>query len=190
MFKLLTPTPELWLQSVCSNYVTLLNDHAHCEQKASAMAISLLNTFPEKTELADVLPDLAIEELTHFSMVLKVMKKRQIPFTKPEPSLYAKGLKNLARHPRENYYLDILLISAIIEARSCEKFDLLRKGCDDEEIRNLYNSLFESEARHYTLYLSLAMKSFERSIVLDRLNELLEKEAEIVAGLPITGKMF
>lgn len=190
MFKLLFSTSDAWLQTVCSDLSSLLNDHANCEQKASAMAISLLNTFPEKTELSEVLPDLAIEELTHFSMVIKLMRKRKIPFTKPEPSLYAKSMKKLARNPRQDYFLDMLLISAIIEARSCEKFDLLRKGCQDEEIRALYDSLFESEARHYTLYLSLALQSIEKPIVFCRLDALLEKEAEILSGLPITARMF
>lgn len=190
MLNLLFSTPESWLETVCSDFNSLLNDHANCEQKASAMAISLINSFPEKPELTEILPDLAMEELIHFSMVLKLMKKRNIPFSKPEPSTYAKSLKKFARNSRQDYYIDMLLISALNEARSCERFDLLRKGCPDEEIRLFYDSLFESEARHYTLYLNLALKSADRLIVFSRLDELLQKEAELVKALPITSKMF
>lgn len=185
LLHLKSTTPPEWLALVRNEESKLLLDHAHAEQKAAAMAISLLNSFPDKPGLAETLPALALEEMDHFNQVMTLIIKRGYPFAKPEKDLYAGSLKKLIRNPRDSYFMDLLLVSAIIEARSCERFDILRREYPDEELRQFYQSLFPVEARHYSLFIGLALKSFSKELVFSRLDDLLTEESKILQALPV-----
>lgn len=150
-------TPESWLLFAAKNIPLLLLDHAHCERKAAATAIHLISKYPEKKELVEIMSPLAREELLHFEKVIQLMKKRHISFGPLQPSDYASRLHRqvVSRNGNERAK-DQLIIGAIIEARSCERFHALIPYLQDSELEKFYNSLIKSEARHFENYLKLA----------------------------------
>ncbi|CDZ78281.1 tRNA-(MS[2]IO[6]A)-hydroxylase (MiaE) [Legionella massiliensis] len=150
-------TPEPWLAAAVTNIPTLLIDHAHCERKAAATAINFISKYPEKTELVDVMSPLAREELLHFEKVKDLMRSQNISFGPLQPSDYAQKLHSLV--PRNNgkeRLRDQLIIGAIIEARSCERFNAIIPRLADSQLSKFYASLVKSEARHFQDYLHLA----------------------------------
>lgn len=151
------PTPEPWLATAVTNIPTLLIDHAHCERKAAATAINFISKYPEKAELVEVMSPLAREELLHFEKVKDLMHSRNICFGPLQPSDYAQKLHSLV--PRNNgkeRLRDQLIIGAIIEARSCERFNAIIPRLADSQLGKFYASLVKSEARHFQDYLRLA----------------------------------
>ena len=148
------------------------------------MAISLLNRYPDKRELVQAMAELAEEEMSHFRMVLAKMYERGYEFEADPGDGYAQQLHLHIRKQEPNRLLDTLIVCSLIEARSCERFQLLSKSVDDEELRLFYRSLLESEARHRSVFLSLARLYFPNEVVSKRLDELEEAEAAIVTGLP------
>lgn len=152
-------TPELWLQHAAANIPTLLLDHAHCERKAAATAINFMSKYPEKQELISVMSPLAREELLHFEKVINLMKKRGLEFAPLQPSDYATILhKQITKKDGAERLCDQLIIGAIIEARSCERFNAIIPFIEDPELAKFYGSLVKSEARHFEDYLALAKK--------------------------------
>ncbi len=152
-----TPTPTAWVDVAMMNLTTLLVDHAHCERKAAATAINFISKYPEKQELVAVMSPLAREELLHFEKVVNLLKARHIKFGPLHPSNYAQQMHRLV--PKENSrerLRDQLIIGALIEARSCERFNALIPRLEDEELSKFYSSLVKSEARHFQDYLHLA----------------------------------
>ncbi len=183
MLGLHTPTSPEWLQAAQLDAASVLTDHAHCEKKAATMAISLLNRYPEKSELVERMAELAEEEMGHFQMVLRKMTERGIPFTRDPGDRYAQQLHEHVRKREPERLLDLLIVASLIEARSCERFKLLSESVPDHDLRQFYRSLLESEARHRTTFLSLARLYFDPTLVATRLDELEDAEASIVAGL-------
>ncbi|MGC1182862.1 tRNA-(ms[2]io[6]A)-hydroxylase [Legionella sp.] len=150
-------TPQRWLNHAVTQLPLLLIDHAHCERKAAATAINFISKYPEKKELVDVMSPLAREELLHFEKVIRMMSKRGIEYRPLHPSGYAAQLHKLVtRQDGIARLCDQLIIGAIIEARSCERFQAIIPYLEDIELAKFYSSLVKSEARHFEDYLYLA----------------------------------
>lgn len=151
------PTPKAWIDAALENIPLLLIDHAHCERKAAATAINMISKYPEKTELVKVMSPLAREELLHFEKVLDLMTERGIKLCPLPPTGYAQLMhKEVTSRNVDERLKDQLLIGAIIEARSCERFHALIPHLPDPQLAKFYNSLVRSEARHFEDYLGLA----------------------------------
>lgn len=151
------PTPKEWLLAARINLPILLIDHAHCERKAAAMAISLISKYPEKSALLELMSPLAREELLHFEKVLLLLRSRQIKYRSLPSGHYAQQLHQLVVKKNTDERLrDKLLVGAIIEARSCERFQALAPYLEDRRLANFYASLAKAEVRHFENYLHLA----------------------------------
>jgi tRNA-(ms[2]io[6]A)-hydroxylase len=183
MLGLHNTTSEQWIEAANRDPASILVDHAHCEKKAATMAISLLNRYPEKSELVEQMAELAEEEMGHFRLVLKEMSARGIALTRDTGDRYAQQLHANIRTQEPFRLLDSLIVSSLIEARSCERFQLLSRSVEDGGLRAFYRSLLESEARHRTVFLALARLYFPHTEVTKRLDELEDAEASIVQGL-------
>lgn len=181
MLTLKTDSSERWLQQVRENLPEILIDHAHCEKKAAGCAMNLIFAYVENYELCQEMVEIVNEELDHFQRVLDLLARRGIRFKRQIPSTYGRRLNDLVRKDEPQRGIDRLLVAGLIEARSCERFDLLRKHVDDAELSDFYHELFESEARHYTAYVRLAKMFGSEDVVLARLDELAGLEAEIIA---------
>ena len=153
------------------------------------MAISLINRYPNKRELVHAMAELAQEEMGHFQQVLQKMDERGYALTYDAGDRYVQQLHELIRKQEPERLLDTLLVSSLVEARSCERFQLLSESAKDADLRSFYRSLLESEARHRTEFLQLARKYFERSVVDERLKVLSSREAQIVLQLQNTATM-
>ncbi len=151
-------TPATWIENALANQELLLIDHAHCEKKAASTALSLMYRYVDNTNLLNKMSRLAREELRHFEQVLAIMVKRGVAYTHLTPSRYAAGLRELVRKDDPGRLVDVLIVGAIIEARSCERFAALAPHLD-EKLAEFYNSLLKSEARHYQDYLTLAVQA-------------------------------
>ncbi|MCR9117888.1 MAG: tRNA-(ms[2]io[6]A)-hydroxylase [bacterium] len=185
MLNLKCETPQRWLDQVADHLDEILIDHAHCEKKAAGCAMSLLVSYIEHDELCREMTTIVNEELEHFQMVKDILADRGIPFRRLKPGDYGKNLTALTRPNEPDRAVDRLLIAGLIEARSCERFDLLRQHAPDAELADFYGSLFESEARHHTVYVKLAKTFADPKLVQRRLEELATEEAGIVlAGDP------
>jgi tRNA-(ms[2]io[6]A)-hydroxylase len=180
MLSLQSETGERWLRQVDAHLDEILIDHAHCERKAAATAMQLLTAYVEDEDLCREMTVIVNEELEHFQMVIDLLKKRAIAFRRQKPSNYGKQLHELVRKHEPARAVDRLLIAGLIEARSCERFDKLRKHVKDGELAGFYDGLFESEARHHSVYVRLARKYGDEAAVRDRLAELAAAEAEII----------
>lgn len=183
MLGLQCSTSEEWIEAVNRDPASVLRDHAHCEKKAATMAISLLNRYPERSDLVRAMAELAQEEMGHFRLVVDKMTERGISLTADPGDRYAQQLHENIRRSEPYRLLDTLLVSSLIEARSCERFSLLSKSVRDEALRQFYRSLLESEARHRTEFLSLARKYFPHDEVARRLDELEAAEAKIILNM-------
>lgn len=173
-------TPEPWLAAALAQPDVLLIDHANCEKKAAATALNLLFRYPQHGTLIHRLSRLAREELRHFEQVVAIMKKRGIDYRPLGSARYAAGLRALAHTHEPARLVDILIIGAFIEARSCERFAALAPRLD-AELGRFYASLLQSEARHYQHYLDLARRHAEGDIG-PRLALFRAREAELISS--------
>lgn len=149
-------TPDRWIENALANPDIMLIDHAHCEKKAASTALSLMYRYVDNTDLLNKMSRLAREELRHFEQVLAIMNKRGVVYGHLTPARYAAGLRAEMRSEDPGRLVDVLVVGAIIEARSCERFAALAPSLD-AELAEFYNSLLKSEARHYRDYLTLAV---------------------------------
>ena len=182
MLNLHTPTPERWLKQVENHLDLLLIDHAHCEKKAAGVAMNLLFSYVEHAELTRAMTEIVQEELDHFHQVWAIIDRRSIRFYKLSPSSYGAKLHDLVSKQEPQRAVDRLLVAGLIEARSCERFGLLRDRLADRELADFYGSLFESEARHHSTYVQLAKEFQPEEAVRQRLAELAEAEGKIIAA--------
>jgi len=176
-------TPEAWVAAASQpgNLPLLLVDHANCEKKAASTALNLMYRYVEHSALLHKLSRLAREELRHFEQVLAIIEARGITYPQLPAARYASGLRELVAREEPLRLVDTLLVGAIIEARSCERFAALL-GVVDEELSRFYASLLRSEARHFEDYLTLA-KELGPGVDIDaRLQPLLAREAQLVEG--------
>lgn len=183
-WKLHYQTPEEWTVPVLADFDSFLLDHAAAEKKASGMAVSMLSHYPDKVELVAAMADLAIEEMTHYREVVKIIHKRGKITGKDEKDPYVVDFRKALRNGRDEYFLDRLLIGGVIEARGAERFGLVAKALQPGMLKTFYTSITRSEHRHQDLMVDLALKYFDQATVASRLNELLDIEADIVARLP------
>jgi len=181
---LLVPTPDEWLDQAPAHRDTLLIDHANCEKKAAGTALSLLYRYVDRPELLDKLSRLAREELLHFEQVMKHMRRLGVSYEHVSPSSYAAGMRaGVATH--EPWRLvDTLIVGAVVEARSCERFYRLTRVFDDE-LGEFYGRLLASEARHFQDYLTLAKRYAQAAGVNsidDRVQRVLALDAQLVTA--------
>jgi tRNA-(ms[2]io[6]A)-hydroxylase len=183
--KLQSVTDAAWLPLALANFDVVLVDHAHCEKKAAANALSLLQAYPEIPGLPAMMARLAREESAHLARVLSVMETRGLRLSHDKGDPYARGLQKLLRNPPHERRLDRLLIAAIIEARSHERLQLLADGLDDADLKRMYAELAQSEDGHQELFVRLAEQVADASVGAARLEVLLAAEALLVAELPV-----
>lgn len=176
---LLCRTPEAWIEQALQHPDILLIDHANCEKKAASTALNLMYRYVENFDLLNKMSRLAREELRHFEQVLAIMQRRKIPYRHVTASRYAAELRKHVRSADPEKLIDTLIVGAIIEARSCERFASLAPHLDDE-LQKFYESLLKSEARHFQDYLSLAKKAAGNQSIDERVRFFLELERELV----------
>jgi tRNA-(ms[2]io[6]A)-hydroxylase len=174
-------TPRAWVEAAVQDLPTLLVDHANCEKKAASTALSLIFTYADDLQLTDRLSRLAREELRHFEQVERLMKRLDVPHQRLKPGRYAGELRKLVRTHEPKRKLDLMIVHALIEARSCERFRLLAKHLP-EAVRELYQQLERSEARHFEIYLEFAEREFEAEEIAARLALIAAREAELATA--------
>lgn len=185
MLGLKLPTDPRWVNIVEKNIEDILTDHAFCEQKAASTAISLIVSFPEYTELVQEMTELVNEEMSHFKMVHDLIIERGFSLGRDRKDDYV--LQLLKFFPkggsRTTQLVHRLLLAALIEARSCERFRLLSEELEDKKLSKFYKKLMISEANHYTMFLGFARQYGDRKVVDEKWQSLLEFEAEIMKNL-------
>lgn len=189
MLRLQLPTDPRWVDVAKMSLADILVDHAYCEQKAASSCISLIVKFPELEKLVDTLTPVVAEEWEHFARVMDQLKKRGIPFGHPRKDEYVVQLQQFVRKggSRMQQLTEYLLMNALIEARSCERFKLLWQNLEDEELKSFYYELMVSEAGHYVNFIDLAKTYFPKDKVEVRWQEWLAHEVEVLNNLEIRG---
>jgi tRNA-(ms[2]io[6]A)-hydroxylase len=182
-------TDPRWVDLASISLEDILTDHAYCEQKAANSCISLIQKYNDKDELVNQLSPVVTEEWGHFRLVLAELRKRNLTLGRQRKDEYVNELfifQKKGGSPHERL-LDQLLTMALIEARSCERFKRLSEGLEDEYLRNFYRRFMESEAGHYTLFITLAELYLPKQIVRTRWKEWLTYESEIMKNLAVRG---
>lgn len=193
MLGLQLPTDPRWANLAAKQIDEILTDHAYCEQKAASTCISLIQSFPELNRLVNELAPVVTEEWGHFRLVLKQLQKRGLSLGRQRKDDYVHALiafvKRTKGQSREEVLLDKLLMAALIEARSCERFKLLWHYFEDkdEELSAFYKDLMIAEANHYTMFLNLAKEYIAEDTVNKRWNEWLDYEAEVLREFELRG---
>ncbi len=188
--KLLAATPTGWLEAVLADFDAFLLDHAACERKASATAMGMVAHYPDRTELVRACLALAREELEHFERVWELAAARGLTLPPDTRNPYVERLAREYRKGSDAYFLDRLLVTAIVEARGCERFGLVAAALPEGALRDFYRELARSEVRHHETYLDLARRYFGPEVVRARLAELLAVEARVVGELPVRAAMY
>jgi tRNA-(ms[2]io[6]A)-hydroxylase len=183
------PTDPRWVDLAGITLEEILTDHAYCEQKAATSCISLIQRYPEKEKLVKELAPVVTEEWGHFRQVLAELSKRNLRLGRQRKDIYVNRLIEfqVKGGSPEEVLLDRLLIFALIEARSCERFKRLSEGLDDEYLRNFYRRFMESEAGHYHLFLDLAETYIEKNKVRKRWKEWLDYEEGVMNAIEVRG---
>jgi len=189
MLGLQLPTDPRWVNLAEMDLEEILTDHAYCEQKAATACISLIQQYPEKEELVRELAPIVTEEWGHFRLVLSELEKRQLQLGRQRKDEYVNALLNFQKKggSREDRLLEKLLVCALIEARSCERFRLLSLHIGEEDLRAFYHRFMVSEAGHYRLFIDLAKLYSDEEKVRKRWKEYLEYEAEVMEKLELRG---
>lgn len=182
MLSLQSATNPEWVARAAERLDELLIDHAHCEKKAAGVAMNLIFSYVEHVDFVAPLGEIVSEELLHFRQVLDVLAARGIRFRRQQPSSYGARLNELVRKTEPQRVIDRCLVAALIEARSCERFAVLRDHVADAELSAFYGSLFESEARHHATYVRFARQFGSEEEVSRRLEELAAEESRIIAA--------
>lgn len=186
MFDLRLSTPKTWLDAVFADFDRFMLDHALCERKASAMGMSLVAKYPDRSLIVDDLIAFAREELEHFHIMYRLISERGLILPDDEKDEYVNELRKLMQGRREDdLFLDRLLIPGIVEARGCERLHLVSEALPIGSLKDAYLEVTRAEARHHALFFRLAKRYFPDAIVERRAAMLLDAEAEIVARLPI-----
>lgn len=181
-----TPSSPEWVAAVMNDFDAFLQDHADCERKASATAMSLVAKYPDRTEIIPELIETAVEELEHFQQVYALMESRGIGLAHSIPEdPYIKALIRQMHSGIQERFLDRLLIASVVETRGAERFRLIAEALEDEAMKRFYKMLWTSEAKHGHIYVKMALHYFPKDKVYERLEWWLDREAEIVDGLEI-----
>ena len=175
-------TPETWIEAAISALPILMIDHANCEKKAAATALSLMHRYTDNTALLNKMSRLAREELRHFEQVIKLMTRRGIAYEPVSASRYAQSLRDGMRKKEPDKLIDTLIVGALIEARSCERFAALAPHVDTE-LSDFYASLLKSESRHFADYISLAKTVGSSATVEERLKHFCARERTLIESV-------
>jgi tRNA 2-(methylsulfanyl)-N6-isopentenyladenosine37 hydroxylase len=189
MLGLKLPTDPRWINLAEKSLEEILTDHAYCEQKAASTCIALIQSYPDRHYMVDRIAPVVSEEWTHFRMVLDELKKRNLSLGYQRKDDYVNKLSDFCvkgGHP-DDRFLDKMLMAALIEARSCERFRLLSEGISDEGLRHFYRKLMVAEAQHYTMFLDIAAQYIDKEKVKRRWNEWLSFEAGIMTEMELRG---
>jgi tRNA 2-(methylsulfanyl)-N6-isopentenyladenosine37 hydroxylase len=183
------PTDPRWVNLAEKSLAEILTDHAYCEQKAATTCISLIQRYNEKEKLVSELAPIVTEEWGHFRLVLAELQKRKLKLGRQRRDEYVNFLNEFCQKggDEEGRLLDQLLMMAMIEARSCERFKRLSEGLNDEYLKKFYRRFMESEAGHYTLFIDLAETYIDKEKVRKRWKQWLEHEKEIMKKLEVRG---
>ena len=189
MLGLKLPTDPRWVNLAEKSIAEILTDHAYCEQKATSTGISLIQNYPDFGKIVDEITPIVTEEWGHFKMVLDQLKKRGLTLGLQRKDEYVNKLAKFIKTggARKDSLSDKLLFSAMIEARSCERFKLLSQHIDDEDLRSFYRNLMVSEAGHYRLFLDLACEIGGKEKMMARWQEWLDFEGELIQSLEVRG---
>lgn len=180
------PSPDTWLKAVMDDFDSFLQDHADCERKASAMALSFVAKYPDRKEIIPELIDTALEELEHFKLVYQIMETRGLGLPeRMSEDPYIKELLLHCHHGLHQRFLDRLLIASVAETRGAERFRLVSEHLEDAPLKAFYKMLWTSEAKHGHIYVKMALNYFEQKEVYERLNYWTNVEAEVVKNLSI-----
>ena len=183
-------TTQEWVDCVMNNFDSFLQDHADCERKASAMAMSFVAKCPDKVDIIPELIETALEEMEHFRDVYQVMESRGILLNHEiEQDIYIKQLINACRSGRDDRLMDRMLIASIVECRGAERFRLVAEAIEDPELKQFYKRLWTSEAKHGNIFVKMALGYWDEAIVMKRLDELNHIEGEICKNLEITPRV-
>ena len=182
MLHLASQTAADWFDRVADCLDLVLIDHAHLEKRAASTALSMIFRYTSRTDLTRELARVVREEMEHFELMLDVLEQRGIEFRQLDPAPYARELVGHVRKQEPETLLDKLLVAALIEARSCERFRILATRLPDDDLRTLYDGLATQEAHHHMLYTRLARTYFDPADVSARLDELARLEALAVEG--------
>lgn len=189
MLGLQLPTDPRWVNIAQMNIEDILVDHAYCEQKAATSCISLIVQYPEKKELVDMMTPVVAEEWSHFERVIEQLNKRGMKLGRQRKDHYVIKLQKILKKggSRDQQLVEKLLMNALIEARSCERFKMLHQNIEDEELQKFYYELMVSEAGHYRNFLNLAKDYLGDEYVLKRWKQILLEEAKIIESLELRG---
>ncbi len=177
---------KAWIETVLHDFDAFLKDHADCERKASSMAMSFVAKYPDRTEIIPELIHTGIEELEHFRLVYKIMQQRGLTLNHSiGEDLYVKQLLKHCHSDREKRFRDRLIIASIVENRGFERFKMVSEHLDDPELAEFYHMIYVSEAKHGNIFVEMACRYFDETEVLERWEELAEKEADILQNLPL-----
>jgi tRNA-(ms[2]io[6]A)-hydroxylase len=189
MLGLQLPTDPRWVNLAEMDLEEILTDHAYCEQKATTSCISLIQQYPDRTELVKELAPIVTEEWGHFRMVLKELEKRNLQLGQQRKDEYVNALLKFQKKggSREDRLLEKLLVFALIEARSCERFRLLSLHINDDYLKEFYHKFMVSEAGHYRLFIDLAKIYSPEEQVKERWQAYLAYEAKVMKELELRG---
>lgn len=189
MLGLKLPTDPRWADLAGKSIAEILTDHAYCEQKAASTSISLIQNYPDFENVIEALSPVVKEEWGHFELVLQHLKKRGLKLGLQRKDKYVSELLKYLRKggSRRESLIEKLLFAALIEARSCERFKLLSKNIEDDELKSFYKNLMVSEAGHYRLFLDMACELGGKKNVMKRWEEWLKHEAGIIKQLEVRG---
>ena len=177
-------TPPEWAEQALQDFDAFLQDHADCERKASAMAMSFVAKCPDRVEIIPELIETAIEELEHFQQVYDLMQKRNVQLKSDMPQdTYMHDLIGLCRSGRDERLMDRMLLASIVECRGAERFRLIADALTDPELKKFYKTLWASEAKHGNIFVKMALEYWAEKDVYDRLHELTKLEGEICSKL-------
>jgi tRNA-(ms[2]io[6]A)-hydroxylase len=185
MFQLQTPTPARWVELVFADFDAFVLDHALCERKASALGMSLVAKYPDRPLILEPLIAFAREELEHFHIMFKVVAARGLRLPADAPDSYVNELRKAMRSEPEALLLDRLLVAGVVEARGCERLQMVTEALSEPALKATYLELTRAEARHHALFFRLAQAYFPAPQVRQRAEELFGIEAGIIARLPL-----
>lgn len=184
-FELAFATPQAWTDAVLADFDQFLVDHAAAEKKASSMAMTMVAHYPDRPELVSAMIDLALEELTHFRAVARLLAQRGLILGGDQKDPYVNQVRKHMRTGRDGFLIDQLLVGGIIEARGAERFGLVADALESGDLKRFYRSITRSEKNHKLLFVELAYRYADAALVDRRLRELVIAEASIVRDLPI-----
>jgi tRNA 2-(methylsulfanyl)-N6-isopentenyladenosine37 hydroxylase len=189
MLGLKLPTDPRWVDMAEMDLAEILTDHAYCEQKAATSCITLIQGYPDKIEMVKALAPIVTEEWGHFRLVLLELERRKLTLGHQRKDEYVNEMMKFQQKggSREKSLLERLLLFALIEARSCERFRLLSLNLKEQDLQEFYHKFMVSEAGHYRLFIDLAKLYFPEEVVKARWQEYLEHEAKIMQGLELRG---